>query len=248
MFPIIPAVADVRHGSAILSLVYLALAYDSPLSRLIVAEAIRKRHIPPGPVDITGHLLNVVKGLPSATASASGFLWRRKLSKFRVPGFFVRSKSRRYRLAYHSEQIPKSNSRVTLSGDLDRTGLAKLRIDLKFHEIDAWSVVRTHELLSDWLTRTSFGHLEWNAPADQRIDAVLAQASHGTHQIGTIRMGSSPTDGVVDRNLRCFDSPNLFVASTAVFPTSGQANPTLTAIALAMRLAHTWKMNGLPRS
>jgi len=247
MFPIIPPVADVRHGSAILSLVYLALAY-SPLSRLIVADAIRKRHIPPKPVDLAGHLLNVMKGLPSAIATASDFLWRHNISKLRLPGLFIRSTNRRYRLAYHSEQIPHSNSRVTLSSELDRPGLAKIRVDLRFHETDAWSVVRTHELLSDWLIRTRFGHLEWNAPSNQRVNAVLAQASHGTHQIGTIRMGASRADGVVDRNLRCFDSANLFVASTAVLPTSGQANPTLTAIALAMRLARTWKVSGLPCS
>src|SRR5262249_10086150 len=153
----------------------------------------------------------------------------------------------RYRLAYHSEQIPQHDSRVTLSGEFDRTGLAKTRVDLRFHETDAWSVVRTHELLSDWLTRTGFGRLEWNVPADQRIREVLGQAKHGTHQIGTIRMGANRNDGVVDRNLRTFDSPNLFVVSSAVLPTSGQANPTLTAIALAMRLAHGWKVNGLPR-
>ena len=75
---------------------------------------------------------------------------------------------------------------------------------------------------------------------------MLAQAKHGTHQIGTVRMGANRNEGVVDRNLRTFDSANLFVASTAVLPTSGQANPTLTAIALAMRLAHAWKVNGLP--
>jgi choline dehydrogenase-like flavoprotein len=69
------------------------------------------------------------------------------------------------------------------------------------------------------------------------VQAVLAQAQHGTHQIGTARMGSTAAEGVVDRNLRVFGSPNLFVASTAVLPTSGQANPTLTAVALALRLA-----------
>ena len=246
MFPITPPVADARHGSAILSLVYLALAYP-PLGRLIVAEAIRKRHIPPAPVDLAGHLLNVVKGLPSAIALSSGFLWRRYMTRSRLPGFFIRNKNHRYRLAYHSEQIPQPDSRVTLSGEFDRTGLAKIRVDLRFHETDAWSVVRTHELFSDWLIRTGFGHLEWNVPADQRIKAVLAQAKHGTHQIGTIRMGANRNDGVVDRNLRTFDSANLFVVSTAVLPTSGQANPTLTAIALAMRLAHTWRVSGLPR-
>ena len=61
--------------------------------------------------------------------------------------------------------------------------------------------------------------------------------SHGTHQIGTARMGATRADGVVDGDLRCFDAPNLFVASSAVFPTSGQANPTLSIIAFAVRLA-----------
>jgi choline dehydrogenase-like flavoprotein len=246
MFPIVPPVADVRHGSAILSLVYLALAYP-PLARLIVADAIRKRHIPPRPVDFVGHLLNVAKGLPSAVASSLYFVWHRYMAKSRLPGFFVRANDHHYRLAYHSEQIPQRDSRVTLSEKLDRTGLAKIRVDLRFHEADALSVVRTHELLSDWLTRTGFGHLEWNVPVDRRVGEVLAQAKHGTHQIGTIRMGANRYEGVVDRNLCTFDSANLFVVSTAVLPTSGQANPTLTAIALAMRLAHAWKAKGLPR-
>ena len=247
LFPITPPVADVRHGSAVLSLIYLALAYG-PLGRLIVAEAIRKRHIPPKPVDLAAHLLNVVKGLPSAVAISSDFLWRRYLTRSRIPGFFIRNKNLRYGLAYHSEQVPQPDSRVMLSGELDRTGLAKIRVGLRFHQTDAWSVVRTHELLSDWLTKTSFGHLEWNVPAEQRIDAVLAQAKHGTHQIGTIRMGVNRNEGIVDRNLRTFDSSNLFVVSTAVLPTSSQANPTLTAIALAMRLAHDWKASGLSRT
>jgi GMC oxidoreductase/FAD binding domain len=245
MFPIVPPVADVRHGSAILSLVYLALSYD-PLGRRIVADAIRKRHIPNEPVDVAGHLLNVVKGLPSAIALSSDFLWRRYVTRTRIPGFFIRSKNHHYPLAYHMEQIPQRDSRVTLSEKFDRTGLAKIRVDLRFHETDAWSVVRTHELLADWLVRTGFGRLEWKVPADQRIRAVLTQAKHGTHQIGTIRMGAGRNEGVVDRNLRTFDSANLFVVSTAVLPTSGQANPTLTAVALAMRLAHAWKVSGLP--
>jgi hypothetical protein len=246
MFPITPPVADARHGSAVLSLIYLVLAYG-PIGRLFVAEAIRKRHIPPKPIDLAAHLLNVAKGLPSAAAISSDFLRRRYLTRSRIPGFFVRNKNLRYGLAYHSEQAPQPDSRVTLCGEADRTGLAKIRVDLRFHQTDAWSVVRTHELLSDWLVKNKFGHLEWNVPAEQRIDAVLAQAKHGTHQIGTVRMGSNRNDAVVDRNLRAFDSPNLFVVSTAVLPTSSQANPTLTAIALAMRLASNWKVNGLPR-
>jgi len=247
MYPKVPQVANVEHGSAILSLVYLTLAYR-PFGRLIVPDAIINMHIPPEPVRVTGHLVNVVKGLPSAIAYSVDFLWRRYMTRYRLPGFFIRSDNLRYGLSYHSEQIPHPDSRVTLSGELDRTGLAKIRVDLRFHESDARSVVRTHELFSAWLTRTGFGRLQWKVPADQRIHAVLSQARHGTHQIGTIRMGASRNDGVVDKHLRTFDCANLFVVSTAVLPTSGQANPTLTVIALALRLAHTWKLRGLPRA
>jgi hypothetical protein len=246
MYPTVPAVADFRHGSAILSLVYLVLAYR-PLARLIVPDAIRNMHITSKPVNVTSHLLNVVKGLPTAIAISTNFLRRRYMTRMRLPGFFIRSKNLRYRLVYYSEQTPQPDSRVVLSVEHDRTGLARIRVDLRFHESDARSVVRTHELFSDWLIRTGFGHLEWNVPSDKRIGAVLAQAKHGTHQIGTIRMGASRNDGVVDRNLCTFDCPNLCVVSTAVLPTSSQANPTLTAIALAMRLAHSWRVNGLPR-
>ena len=53
----------------------------------------QKSHVPPEPVDLAGHLLNVVKGLPSAIALSSDFLWRRYLTKARLPGFFIRSET-----------------------------------------------------------------------------------------------------------------------------------------------------------
>ena len=50
-------------------------------------------------------------------------------------------------------------------------------------------------------------------------------------------MGADRRAAVVDGDCRAFDAPNLFVVSTAVLPTSGQANPTLTAVQLGLRLA-----------
>ena len=245
LWPIVPPVADPRHGSAILSLIYLALAFE-PFAKFLVAEAIRKRHIPPQPVGLGSHLLNVVTGLPSAIRFSVDFLWHRYVSRPRIPGFFIRNKARRYPLAYHAEQIPHGESRVTLAEASDRTGLPRLRIDLRFHEIDAKSIVRTHELLEAWLLEAGLGRLHWRHPPDRRVEAVMQLAQHGTHQIGTIRMGRDRTDAVVDSELRTFDVPNLFVASTAVLPTSSQANPTLTAIALAMRLAQNWSKIAAP--
>lgn len=66
----------------------------------------------------------------------------------------------------------------------------------------------------------------------------------GYHASGTCRMGATPEDGVVDGDLRVHDVDNLYVCSTAVFPSVGAVNPTLTLVALAFRLAD--HLNGDP--
>lgn len=53
--------------------------------------------------------------------------------------------------------------------------------------------------------------------------------------MGTARTGSDPRNAVVDADLCSFDHPNLFIEGSAVFPTAGAANPTLTIAALAIR-------------
>ena len=110
-------------------------------------------------------------------------------------------------------------------------------IDLKFSRTDAEPVVRTHKELAKWLSGSGLGELIWRVPEDDQVDYVLQHAFDGVHQIGTARMAASARDGVVDENCCAFGTKNLFLAGSAVFPTSGQANPTLSAIALGIRLA-----------
>ena len=57
------------------------------------------------------------------------------------------------------------------------------------------------------------------------------------HHIGTTRMATDPNSGVVDDNCQVFGTQGLYVAGSSVFPTSGYANPTLTIVALSLRLA-----------
>ena len=64
-----------------------------------------------------------------------------------------------------------------------------------------------------------------------------AELGGGRHHMGTTRMHADPKRGVVDANCRVHDVENLYVAGSSVFPTSGAANPTLTLVALALRLA-----------
>jgi hypothetical protein len=58
----------------------------------------------------------------------------------------------------------------------------------------------------------------------------------GQHHCGTLRMAATPNLGVVDANLKLFGADNVFICSSAVFPTNGWVNPTLTILALADRL------------
>jgi hypothetical protein len=235
LWSVVPRISDARHGDGFLSAIALALSIG-PLGRRIIAEAIRKRHIPDGMARLP-HLANIMRDLPQTLLEVPRLVWGRYLASVPVPGFYKRNAARRYGLAYHSEQAPSPQSRVRLASDADPTGLPRLEIDLRFSDEDADSVVRSHDLLAAWLETTKLGRLDYRESPDQRRASVLAQASHGTHQIGTARMAKTQGEGVVDRDLRVFDADNLFVASSAVLPTSGQANPTLTVMALAMRLA-----------
>jgi choline dehydrogenase-like flavoprotein len=55
--------------------------------------------------------------------------------------------------------------------------------------------------------------------------------------MGTTRMANLPEQGVVDSDCKVHGLDNLYIAGSSVFPTSGFANPTLTIVALALRLA-----------
>jgi choline dehydrogenase-like flavoprotein len=57
------------------------------------------------------------------------------------------------------------------------------------------------------------------------------------HHMGTARMAVSADQGVVDKDCRVFGTSNLYICGAAVFPSTGFANPTLTAMALALRLS-----------
>ena len=72
---------------------------------------------------------------------------------------------------------------------------------------------------------------------NEDVDA-RGMVTGGPHHMGTTKMASSASDGVVDSNCKVFDVDNLWIAGSSVFPTSGWANPTLTLVALADRLAH----------
>ena len=234
-WPVVPQIANPAHRDGFLSAIAVGLSAQG-LGRAILPEAIRLRHIPTG-MARGPHVANVVRDLPGTTRDLARLLWRRYAAQVPAPAFYKRNIARRYGLAYHSEQAPQAESRVWLTRESDATGLPRLAIYLRFSDDDAASIVRLHDHLARWLPAAGLGRIEFREPPEERAASVLAQASHGTHQIGTARMSATSRTGVVDADLRVWGTRNLYVASSAVLPTSGQANPTLTVMALGLRLA-----------
>ena len=113
--------------------------------------------------------------------------------------------------------------------------MPRLRIDWRYSAGDVDTVRRAISLLAAEFSRTGVGRLEYVA---EEVESEMTRyGAYGGHHIGTARMGTDPRSSVVDSNCRVHGVENLFVAGAATFPTSSQANPTLTVVALSLRLA-----------
>jgi choline dehydrogenase-like flavoprotein len=69
-------------------------------------------------------------------------------------------------------------------------------------------------------------------------DTLLGDPPTSRHVMGTLRMGPDPATSVVGPDGRFHDVDNLYACDGSVFPTSSGNNPTLTIIAMALRIAH----------
>lgn len=136
--------------------------------------------------------------------------------------------TRQFRISYSTETLPRPDNRVRLSDHLDPTGLPrpKLSFTLEDYNTAAFEhAERAMTFIFDQIGAT-----------DTAFDPVSPEKySPAGHIMGTCRMGRGPTTSVVDSRSRSHDHPNLFIVGSATFPTSGTANPTLTAVALTLR-------------
>ena len=237
-----PSFYDPSHGSGVLSSVFLLLAFP-PTGRRLLAEAIRLAHTGPRPYPVAAHLRNAMLGVPRDAKCIYRILRDRFMIKPGKPGFLVPNRGGKYALSYQAEHLPCRDSRITLGSETDSFGVPRAVIDLRYRDQDVQSVIDSHELLDKALQANRIGRLHFLHDPDQLRKHVYSHASDGYHQAGTTRMGVDPAKSVVDSNLKVHDVQNLFIASSSVFPTSGQANSTLLAVSLGVRLAnHLHKM------
>jgi choline dehydrogenase-like flavoprotein len=225
-----PSYSDAAHGSAVMSAIYLAKSTLIPEYRDILAANAES-----APSPVAAHLRNVVLGLPQALRFGYDWLFHIRLARRKLPYTLVANADGSYPLEFNSEQTPLPDSRVTLTDEQDRHGLRRVRIDWRVSQEDTDAACRGFLLLRDTLARSGSCRLQLDET--RMRERIRRSAPLGGHHIGTARMGANERRGVVDASCAVFGVPNLHVASSAVFPTSSHANPTLTIVAMSVRLA-----------
>lgn len=141
------------------------------------------------------------------------------------------------------EQAPNPDSRVKLIRERDALGMHRIALHWQLSPIDKANVTRTLELFGTEVGRAGVGRLRVLHPPDET--GWPSDTAGGWHLMGTTRMSRDPRRGVVDRDARVHAMSNLYIAGSSIFATAGGATPTLTLVALTLRLAEHLKAKGL---
>jgi choline dehydrogenase-like flavoprotein len=137
---------------------------------------------------------------------------------------YMRDYNHWYTLGILSELLPLPENRVSVASEVtDQNGIPVARMDYSQCENDRNNIAFGKQTLKDIL--------EAAGAQDLLITDRYA------HLVGGCRMGIDPDRSVVDSDHRAWEVPNLFIADGSVMPTQGSANPALTIMALASRLA-----------
>jgi choline dehydrogenase-like flavoprotein len=134
------------------------------------------------------------------------------------------------------DPTPNPDSRVTLGEARDAFGMPRAQLDWRLSALDRHSVRRSLEIVGEEAGRAGIGRVRILLDADERSPWPEDLAG-GWHHMGTTRMSVDPRLGVVDPHGRVHGIGNLYVAGSSVFPNAGSGTPTLTIVALALRLA-----------
>jgi choline dehydrogenase-like flavoprotein len=226
-------VADtVQRERQLLNCAFFLLPRAAPMTTEAfrsLATLVKSRTRRPLPEALPGHLRNLALGLPDLGAFAVARLRRAD------GGVLV--------MRAQAEQAPNPDSRVTLGARRDALGLPVARVDWRIDESDRASIRASQQVVDAALRAAGLGRVA--APLGDEDPPALFEGNY--HHLGTTRMHVDPACGVVDGDCRVHGIRNLYVAGSSVFPTFGCSNPTLTLVALALRLAgHLRRELGCP--
>ncbi len=138
------------------------------------------------------------------------------------------------------EQTPSKDNRIILSNNKDELGLAKIDVQYRITELDKQRLWRSLDICAREIAMLGFGRLKILKERSLRL--WRDQLGFSAHHMGTTRMADTPDSGVVNEDLKVFGTNNFYIGGSSVFPTGGSVPPTLTIVALSIRLAEHIKL------
>lgn len=199
--------------------------YIEPEASSAIARA-KRGFMEPGSVAFLRDVATAVMNLPEMP----GVMAARRNLYFARPLYFE--------LEHRIEQSPNPNSRVVISDRRDALGSLVADLDWRLAEPDYRSYRKAQELLGAELAALGWGRL---MPEDVTPELVRSRVAGNYHNIGTTRMSSAPSDGVVDPDCRVHGVANLYVGGSSVFPSAGCSGPTMMIIGMALRMSEHLK-------
>jgi len=222
-----PLTSAPGHKNGVLSARYLKelwfprIALKKGIRAKTIANQTEARHV-------RAHVSNIVLDAPRLLWYSKNWMLNSIWGRKNYLPLRMKAHADAFILTVDSEQAPNPDSRVTLGDKKDIFGLRRLKIDWRVTDLDMQSVLKSCNLIARELDQSNVGRLRFDPRV---ITSTLVTRAMGGHHIGTTRMASEPSGGVVNVNCRVHGVNNLHIASSSVFPTSGSANPTLTLIA-----------------
>jgi choline dehydrogenase-like flavoprotein len=231
-----PQISNAIHRDPLLSSAFLAKHYMDIIGRRSPGAIVSELRETSG---IQREHWKVIAGARADTVySVLQVLRKRYLSKRRLPSVLGTPNASQHYISYQTEHAPNRDSRIVLTRDRDELGMRRITARAAFSDIDITTVIELHRLLAERFDKTGYGHVDFEeAQLREHISDYLRHFNSQAHHLGTTRMSLGPANGVVDVNCEVHGVRGLFVAGASVFPTGGYANPTLTIVALSVRLA-----------
>ena len=231
-----PAISNAIHRDPMFSAAFLAKHYRGVVSRsgpgAVLAELRASSDIQ------REHWKVIASTRFDSISEIARILRQRYLVKRRLPSVLAAPTAAEHHISYQTEHAPSPDSRVILSGERDAFGMRRITVRPAFSSVDVETIVELHRLLASRFDKTGLGRVEFDeARLREHISDYPRQFNSQAHHLGTTRMSHRPESGVVDANCEVHDVHGLFLMGGSVFPTGGHANPTLTIVALSIRLA-----------
>ena len=224
-----PRISDPIHKIGVLSSLYIVknlISYE--YGKRLNDGSIK-------PLEYIKHLFNIITDPVDITKFLIHWITKRTFAARKFPSIILSNRNNLFSFDVHGEQEPNVNSRVSLIDATDPLGMPQIKVDWHYTKNDILTVKRTLDIFAAEFERKNIGTVYYD---ESKIEEELLRfGAYGGHHIGTARMGNDVKNSVVDANCKVHGVSNLFIAGSSVFPTSSQANPTLTIVAMSLRLA-----------